>query len=114
MSNDLSNQTFADFLATADLDTLRSKRAWLADYAGRTFSGHSEIRRNLDAYDAEIAKRESETTRYYQQATTGKLHARKNCSITARTRYSHFEVNLTDAEAANYEKCAKCVKPAAR
>ena len=47
-------------------------------------------------------------TTYYQQATTGKLHATKGCSITSRTRYNHFELELTDAEAAKYPKCDKC------
>lgn len=31
----------------------------------------------------------------YQQATTGMLHRRKSCSITARTRYDHFESQMT-------------------
>lgn len=51
---------------------------------------------------------DSTTTRYYQQATTGVLHATKSCSITSRTRYDHFLVDLTDTEAAQYKRCAKC------
>lgn len=47
-------------------------------------------------------------TRYYLQQTTAKLHAVKSCSITSRTRYDHFEVELTDAEAAHYTLCSKC------
>jgi len=57
MTDDLFNKTFTDFLASADLETLRRKRAWLPDYASRTHKGHSEIARNLAAYDAEIARR---------------------------------------------------------
>lgn len=44
----------------------------------------------------------------YQQATTGQLHTRKNCSITSRTRYNHFERQLTEAEIAQLPKCRKC------
>ena len=47
------------FLATADLATLQAKRAWLADYAGRTYNGHSEIAANLARYDAAIADRQA-------------------------------------------------------
>lgn len=65
----------------------------------------STLRRERD----EIVARETPaTTRYYQQATTGTLHAVKSCSITSRTRYSHFDVDLTDVEAAKYARCAKC------
>lgn len=48
------------------------------------------------------------TKTYFQQATTGKLHATKNCSITSRTRYNHFELELTPEQVAQYPKCAKC------
>jgi hypothetical protein len=51
---------------------------------------------------------DSTTTRYYQQATTGVLHATKSCSITSRTRYDHFVVDFTADEAAKYAKCRKC------
>jgi hypothetical protein len=48
----------------------------------------------------------------YQQATTGKLHRRKSCSITSRTRYDHFamEVDLTDSgsDAYKFAHCHKC------
>lgn len=44
----------------------------------------------------------------YLQVTTGKLHRRKNCSITARTRYSHGEVEFTPELAAEYRRCDKC------
>lgn len=58
---DLYSKTFTDFLASADLEMLRRKRAWLAEYARNTYNGHSEIGRNLRAYDAEIARRERAT-----------------------------------------------------
>jgi hypothetical protein len=48
------------------------------------------------------------TRKVYQQATTGVLHARKNCSITRSTRYNHFERELTAVELAQIPKCAKC------
>jgi hypothetical protein len=35
------------------------------------------------------------TFKVFQQATTGKLHRRRSCSITSRTRYNHFERDLT-------------------
>jgi hypothetical protein len=44
----------------------------------------------------------------YQQATSGVLHSRKACSITARTRYNHFARYLTEAEVAQCPKCSKC------
>jgi sulfatase maturation enzyme AslB (radical SAM superfamily) len=44
----------------------------------------------------------------YMQATTGKLHRRKSCSITSRTRYDHFAVEFTPERAAQSERCAKC------
>ncbi len=44
----------------------------------------------------------------FQQATTGVLHSRKSCSITSRTRYNHFERDLTPEQVAQCVKCAKC------
>lgn len=44
----------------------------------------------------------------YQQATTGKLHRRRSCSITSRTRYDHFPVEFTDELATSCPRCAKC------
>jgi hypothetical protein len=44
------------------------------------------------------AKQEAPVYRtVFQQLTTGKLHARRNCGITSRTRYSHVEVTLSAA-----------------
>jgi len=47
-------------------------------------------------------------TRYWLQMTTGKLHKRRNCGITQRTRYDHAYVDLSPAEAAQYAKCKRC------
>jgi hypothetical protein len=44
----------------------------------------------------------------YQQATTGKLHRRRSCSITSRTRYNHFELELTTELLESSPKCDKC------
>lgn len=44
----------------------------------------------------------------YQQATTGVLHRRRNCSIASRTRYSHFAVEFTPEREAQVERCGKC------
>ena len=51
---------------------------------------------------------ETEAKHYWLQATTNTLHSAKDCSITRRTRYSHFEVFLTDEEASYSKLCAKC------
>jgi hypothetical protein len=56
----------------------------------------------------------------YVQATTGVLHLHKGCSITRRTRYSHFPMSvvetrsdeyaheITHAEIAEAARCHKC------
>lgn len=44
----------------------------------------------------------------YLQATTGKLHRRKDCGVTSRTRYSHFEVEFTAERREKSERCARC------
>jgi hypothetical protein len=48
------------------------------------------------------------TRTVWQQATTGKLHLRKNCGVTARTRYSHFEVEFTAERREHSPRCARC------
>jgi hypothetical protein len=49
-----------------------------------------------------------ENMKTYQQATTGVLHLQRNCSITARTRYWHFERELTDELRDGAPHCHKC------
>jgi hypothetical protein len=44
----------------------------------------------------------------YQQATTGMLHLRRECGVTSRTRYSHFEVDFTDELREQSPRCGKC------
>lgn len=48
------------------------------------------------------------TRTVWQQATTGMLHLRRNCGVTSRTRYSHFEVAFDDERRAHSPRCAKC------
>ena len=48
------------------------------------------------------------TKTVYLQATTGKLHLRKECGVTRRTRYGHFEVEFTNERRASCPRCAKC------
>lgn len=52
MNNDLH-----EFLVTAPLGELRERRAWLADYMGRSYGGHSQMAENLRSYDEEIERR---------------------------------------------------------
>ena len=44
----------------------------------------------------------------WQQATTGKLHRREMCGISSRPRYYHFRREMTPAEVAAGDRCAKC------
>lgn len=48
------------------------------------------------------------TPTVYQQATTGQLHLLESCSITRRTRYTHFPVEFTAERKAACPRCAKC------
>jgi hypothetical protein len=48
------------------------------------------------------------TRTVYMQATTGKLHLLKECSVTRRTRYGHFEVEFTSERERGCERCHKC------
>jgi hypothetical protein len=52
--------------------------------------------------------------RYYLQAKTNTLHLRRNCGMTRRTRYGHFEIDLTPEGTACYSKCRKCCPEARR
>lgn len=47
-------------------------------------------------------------TTVWLQATTGTLHLRKDCGVTRRTRYGHFEVDFNDERREHSPRCAKC------
>lgn len=49
--------------------------------------------------------------RVYQQMTTGVLHRRRECGVTARTRYSHVEREMTHGQIAEHKTCARCFCP---
>jgi hypothetical protein len=46
----------------------------------------------------------------YQQVTTGKLHRKRTCGISSRTRYLHVEREMSEAEISTHApgKCQKC------
>lgn len=44
----------------------------------------------------------------FQQLTTGRIHRRRNCGVTSRTRYNHAEREMTEAELATAAKCQRC------
>jgi hypothetical protein len=50
--------------------------------------------------------------RVYQQPTSFKIHLRKGCGVSSRTRYGHSEIEMTEAELteASDRKCQKCWK----
>ena len=54
--------------------------------------------------------RDMTTSKIYLQMTTGKLHSRKDCSITRRTRYNHADVTDTISadDLLHAAKCEKC------
>jgi hypothetical protein len=49
------------------------------------------------------------TKKFFIQMSNGKIHARKNCSVTSRTRYAHGEIYLTQQDLANRPLCQKCM-----
>lgn len=46
----------------------------------------------------------------YQQVTTGKIHRKRTCGISSRTRYLHTERDMTTDQIAAHAagKCGKC------
>jgi hypothetical protein len=69
-------------------------------------------RKGYDAAFAFYLRETQGTVRVYQQPTSFKIHRRKGCGVSSRTRYGHSEIEMTEVELAEASdrKCQKCWK----